>query len=135
MKLWIAVGLALAMAGPAHAFKIAAFSAEFRKAVPTAAAKTRDAFDRRLADYPSARFREVRAVRADANPAPNIRFCGLVNAKNRMGAYGGWERFVAVQGYLKFDGDGSADLEVFCDADTNTADTADYSDLLTYKPK
>ena len=36
-------------------------------------------------DYPSARFRDVRA---DAG-----RVCGFVNAKNQLGAYTGWKPF------------------------------------------
>lgn len=41
--------------------------------------------DERLLDFPSARFRDVRADQG--------RICGFVNAKNAMGAYTGWKPF------------------------------------------
>lgn len=46
------------------------------------------ALDSRLLDYPSARFRDVRGNA--------LLICGFVNAKNRMGAYTGWDRFAYV---------------------------------------
>lgn len=45
----------------------------------------KDALDRQMFDYPSARFRDVRGNA--------MVICGFVNGKNRMGAYGGWKRF------------------------------------------
>jgi hypothetical protein len=56
-------------------------------AAPTPAqfSAARDALDGKLFDYPSARFREVRA--------DHFRICGLVNGKNQMGAYTGWKTF------------------------------------------
>ncbi|MBM3606618.1 MAG: hypothetical protein FJX25_18490 [Alphaproteobacteria bacterium] len=51
--------------------------------------QARELFEERLLDYPSARFRNVTG---------NDRvICGFVNAKNRLGAYVGWEGFVIVQ--------------------------------------
>lgn len=48
-------------------------------------AHARQALEERLLDYPSARFRGVRA--------DDTRVCGYVNAKNAMGAYSGWKLF------------------------------------------
>lgn len=86
----------------------------------------RDALDGKLLDYPSARFREVRADR--------YRICGFVNAKNSLGAYTGWKRFGAMAGagrpILYVDDDEMT--EVFCSA-ALMATTADYSDRLTHR--
>lgn len=54
-------------------------------ATPAHWQRARDALDRSLLDYPSARFRDVKG--------DDIRVCGLVNTKNRMGAYGGFTPF------------------------------------------
>lgn len=56
-----------------------------RPASPADWSAAREALDRNLLDYPSARFRDVRA--------DELRVCGLVNTKNRMGAYGGFTPF------------------------------------------
>lgn len=48
----------------------------------------RTALDERLLDYPSARFRAV--------SGNGYAICGSVNAKNRLGAYSGWARFVTI---------------------------------------
>lgn len=48
-------------------------------------ARVREALNEQLMDYPSARFRDVRA--------DGSRVCGFVNAKNAMGAYIGWRPF------------------------------------------
>lgn len=45
-------------------------------------------FDRLLLDGPSARW-----IWGDVQPPGNI-YCGLVNAKNAMGAYGGYKPFI-----------------------------------------
>lgn len=50
----------------------------------------RDKLDGTLFDYPTARFRDVRIVKSGGI------ICGEVNTKNRMGAYAGWKRFVAI---------------------------------------
>lgn len=73
----------------------------------------RRAMDAQLFDFPSARLQDVRANKAV--------ICGRVNAKNRLGAYAGWQRFV----YVKHDG-GAGDLYIaddimvstFCDDQT-----------------
>lgn len=51
-------------------------------------ARLREALNEQLMDYPSARFRDVRA--------DGGRVCGFVNAKNAMGAYIGWRPFGAI---------------------------------------
>lgn len=93
------------------------------------------ALDEQLLDYPAARFRDVRGE------GPVI--CGFVNAKNRMGAYTGWARFVwfkmgAEPARLMIDDgkDGSrADifLDGFCGDDGHRIESPDYSDRLTHR--
>lgn len=51
-------------------------------------ARVRAELDRQLLDYPSARFRDVRA--------DGTRVCGYVNSKNAMGGYVGWRLFGAL---------------------------------------
>lgn len=50
------------------------------------------AFDRHLKDAPSARFRDVQLVREGESGVWVM--CGYVNAKNAMGAYAGYSRFI-----------------------------------------
>lgn len=50
--------------------------------------RLREAFEEKLLDFPSARFR---AVRADSG-----RVCGQVNAKNSFGAFTGWKPFGSI---------------------------------------
>lgn len=45
--------------------------------------------DEHLADYPSARFRDVKMSDDGA-------VCGFVNSKNRVGGYAGWAQFYAI---------------------------------------
>lgn len=60
------------------------------------AAEIRRVFDREMLDYPSARFRDVHVTVNLDVPAPRGAYlCGYVNGKNRMGAYTGWQQFVA----------------------------------------
>ena len=125
--------IATAIAGRTQAQTVEPFTPAFRAAVPRAAAMTRDGLDKALKDYPSARFREVRAVRELANPAPNIRFCGLLNAKNELGAYTGWVRFSAVQSHLAIAPNGEIEIGVICGAEGNSADTEDYSALMAHR--
>jgi hypothetical protein len=82
------------------------------------------ALDAQLFDFPSARFQEVRANATV--------ICGRVNAKNRMGAYAGWQRFVYVamrdgEDRLYVDDDIVADT--FCDDQTRFV-RGDMSDRL-----
>ena len=51
-----------------------------------------DRFDMILADYPSARFREVTLGYRELKMV----MCGYYNAKNQMGAYVGWAPFYAI---------------------------------------
>jgi len=93
-------------------------------------AAVRDALDARLLDYPSARFREVTADDAVV--------CGMVNAKNRAGAFTGWVRFGA------FYADGKATvyiadaerppvlLDLYC-GESRAPKSPDYSDRLTHR--
>lgn len=55
---------------------------------PAQIESARAALDAKLLDYPSARFRGV--------SGNGYAICGSVNAKNRMGAYSGWARFVTI---------------------------------------
>lgn len=84
-------------------------ASELRERAQAALPAVREALDGALTDYPSARFRNVKArlVRSvyasdegQSNKVPwNHRggvvlvFCGEMNAKNRMGGYTGWEAF------------------------------------------
>lgn len=86
----------------------------------------RDALDGVLIDYPSARFREV--------TANEIKVCGRVNAKNRMGAYSGWQDFV-----VSLAGEPTAFVgdEIMMDAlcnERNRPRSHDYSDRLAARP-
>lgn len=92
----------------------------------------RDAFDEKLNDYPTARFRDVTA-RIDPESTRIVpMFCGYVNAKNRMGAYGGWERFVVTGTTIKFESDGATEI-ILCDRTTRTIDSRDYSQAFTHR--
>lgn len=98
-------------------------------------AAARDAMDKQLFDYTSARFRDVRGDGA--------LICGFVNAKNRMGAYTGWSRFVwfkmgAEPARLLVDdgtAEGQADIFIdgFCGEDGRRLEGPDYSDRLTHR--
>lgn len=80
-----------------------------------------------MLDYPSARFRDVRADRR--------RICGYVNGKNRLGAYAGWKRFVAVpiegtEVYVEGE-DPNDIIGLTCDHGEPLPQSPDYSDRLT----
>jgi hypothetical protein len=68
----------------------------------------RTAFDDKLLDYRSARFKDVRLYYS-TEKSPIVA-CGGVNAKNRMGGYTGWARFI----YLEKDNE--LDIEPGSDA-------------------
>lgn len=59
--------------------------------------EARRGLQRTLNDAASAKFTEVRLVDGKAPSEPKI-ICGLVNAKNVMGAYVGWRRFLVERG-------------------------------------
>jgi len=63
-------------------------------------ARAQEQVSKDLLDPASVQFRNVRRAppptRADDNPPPAV--CGELNAKNRLGAYTGFRRFVAVLG-------------------------------------
>lgn len=94
----------------------------------------RDTLDLTLTDYSSARFRDVRALGKDG--AAGVIFCGLVNAKNPLGAYVGWRRFAAMRTIIEVD-DGqpfsSEEVDLLCDRPDLIADTQDWSAILTYQ--
>lgn len=66
-----------------------------------------------LKDSESARFKQIcKFTRILDRPSPGFTFCGLVNAKNSYGAYGGYVRFVVGKGGGLVD-DGSTVFESF----------------------
>ena len=58
----------------------------------------REAMELKLVDAQSARFREVCSIPGHDKVKGDRVFCGLVNAKNRMGAYSGYINFSYVDG-------------------------------------
>lgn len=60
---------------------------------PETLSAIRAILDHALADYPSARFREVRVVTRPSNTFVHLAVCGSYNARTRGGGYGGWTRF------------------------------------------
>ena len=99
------------MIGPSFALAIALIAgpitAEEVAAGLALAPDARDALDRKLNDYPSARFRDVYVtVNGSVVGHRGSYFCGLVNAKNRMGAYTGWTDFVVSGSNVFILGDG-----------------------------
>ncbi len=90
----------------------------------------RSALDDTLFDYPRTRFRNVEVRRVDGV----IRFCGEINALNRMGGYGGWQEFVAIPGIVAIN---AAVARQFCFPTNGTVSMrtrGDASPLLTYRP-
>lgn len=90
----------------------------------------RRAFDEKLLDHTSARFRDVHG---DAGAV-----CGFVNAKNRMGAYTGWTRFVVLftsPPRLEIEEAGKENIfvDVICKEDDARTTGPDYSDRLTHR--
>lgn len=63
-------------------------AAVFEPATPETYRIAFQEIDAKLIDGTSARFRDVRASRT--------RVCGMVNARNRMGGYTGWQPFSAL---------------------------------------
>jgi len=59
--------------------------------------KARVEFENRLADYPSARFRDVTAHYTDYSGDRHFYLCGFVNSKNPFGGYAGWKPFVIME--------------------------------------
>lgn len=83
--------------------------------------KARVRLDTDLADYPSARFRNVIAQ----GSSERAKFCGEINSRNRMGGMTGWQRF-----YL----DPDIGLPIIINPMTScegSIDNADYSSALT----
>lgn len=85
-------------------------------------------FNRAMLDYPSARFRDVRATVLHGQIKPIM--CGFVNGKNRMGAYAGWTPFALseVDGEAFLVMDDPKMVEIFCRIrPERDIDTKDYS--------
>lgn len=95
----------------------------------------RAVLDRQLADYPSTRFRNVRA--SFGTDTASIAFCGEVNGKNAMGGYTGWRPFLVMvdEEPFAFFGDkpGYAIQIVRDCATVQKLNTRDYSSALTYR--
>lgn len=93
----------------------------------------RSAFNDEMLDYPSARFRDVQISLNTGADGPQPYLCGYVNGKNRIGAYVGWQRFVASDGFLVIGSDDfKQDLvETVCDGPAIVRDSADRSAWLT----
>lgn len=93
----------------------------------------RDAFDARLFDYPSARFRETRGN--------GFILCGMVNAKNRMGAYTGWQQFAVYSGsdddgpglYIEDSTDGGEIMLEICSVSEDAKRGKDWSAEISYR--
>ncbi|MFC5370935.1 hypothetical protein ACFPIF_00110 [Brevundimonas faecalis] len=93
-------------------------------------ASARHALDERLLDYTTARFRDVRGNGAA--------LCGFVNAKNRMGAYTGWSRFVVIfteTPALHIEGEGTSNafVDVLCGEDGLKMQGRDVTDRLAHR--
>jgi hypothetical protein len=131
----LGLALAAALVGQASAEDRAFTPAEVAT-IKASSAKARGEFDKTLFDYPSARFRDVTVTLAPKGGNPYV--CGLVNAKNRMGAYIGWKRFLwtGESLYVASDGDMGAPImiEAICDGGAGAKDGKDYSADLTFKP-
>jgi hypothetical protein len=106
--------------------------------VERTAPAVRDLLDAQLFDYPTARFRDVRVT---ANPVAEAEsgrtsghLCGYVNSKNRMGAYVGWQQFLATGTDLYIEGDRMADIVLpsACGRRTIT-DGVDRTEWVTYR--
>ncbi|UPT53154.1 hypothetical protein [Synechococcus phage Ssp-JY42] len=102
-----------------------------------AARTARDALDRALIDYQSARFRDVRADRAPKDPN-FITFCGMVNAKNRSGGYTGWGPIAVIVSepgkaavYTTQDPSDAVMVEAFCAKATGVPIPGDHSGALS----
>jgi hypothetical protein len=127
--------MAIALPVAAQAQPLAALRSKAAAELP----KVREAFDDQLLDYPSARFKKVRAGYTEIGSAPY--FCGQLNAKNSSGAYIGWRYFSWTSWDAKeplvmegADGEGLVEIAKRCgESDTDDRDTADYSTLLTSK--
>lgn len=128
---WLVAAVAVAIGSTGHAEVTGPKAkAEAEAALPAA----RKALDDALLDYPSARFRDVRAIVA---PKGGLTlFCGQVNAKTRAGGYGGWQPMLIWLGenpkvYLG-EGDKIV-LEAACSNPTGTLE-GDYAARLAYSP-
>ena len=113
------------------------------------AAIARMAMDNDLADFPTARVRNVRATYSKRIEGGNRRltFCGEINAKNKMGGYGGWLHFALLPGSdsaVTMDGTkviieggdawGSA-VDRFCNDGKQNWLHADYTEYFVPQPK
>jgi hypothetical protein len=92
-------------------------------------------FDDTLADYPTARFKDVSFGYRDGKKV----ICGLYNAKNRMGGYTGWAVFYAFTGeaprvvILNADDRPAFSYNYHCSSLTAWI-PGDWSSLMVFKP-
>lgn len=111
--------------------------AETARYVTAVLPKARDLLDRELIDYPSARFREVRASGAPLGLSAT--FCGFINARNRAGGFTGWEPFMlrisdgSEALYVGTEGAAPDMIKVLCLASRRVLVDGDFSDRLTYR--
>lgn len=110
---------------------------ETARYIESALPKARDLLDRELIDYPSARFREVRA--SGAPLALNATFCGLINARNRAGGFTGWEPFLLSISerdealYVGAEGSAAVMIPGLCGASRRVIIDGDFSEKLTHR--
>lgn len=83
--------------------------------VQQTAPAVRASLEAQLVDYPSARFREVYVTTNPVAEAESGRrgsgyLCGMVNARNRMGGFAGWQRFIAIEGSVMLAGDSTNEI-------------------------
>lgn len=134
MRAMLLVGFWAAASCASAEVRVSAFTPAMAKDARAAANAVRGQFDREMLDYPSARFRDVRAIHAPLGEL--VVFCGLVNGKNRAGAYSGWKEFAATGADAP-----SVDVrprddimvDALCSGGNGTQDTRDYSADLTHR--
>lgn len=110
---------------------------ETTRYIEAALPKARDLLDRELIDYPSARFRDVRA--SGAPLGLNATFCGFINARNRAGGFTGWEPFLlSITNsnealYVGVEGSARVMIPGLCGASGRVPIDGDYSSRLAYR--
>lgn len=112
------------------AFVLGAYGTQSAQPDEDAVAAVREVLDLNLADYPSARVREVRIVTRPSNDRVTLAACGWVNSRTRSGGYGGWRRFVITNRNLELEGGAyfSRAWAVWCDGDDVIVVSPDVTD-------
>lgn len=146
----LVAALALLLAGPAaaEAGKVVEIIPGSGDPVPIADAeriryatasipRARDLLDRELIDYPSARFREVAAIVAPRKLG--VTYCGLINSRNSVGGFSGWEPFMLMLTEdheslrIGSEGIGGELMRMVCDRGERQPGAEDLSDQLTHR--